>query len=339
MRTYDGNPSLPISINSKYMEMAGYSAPYRNQEEVDISLDMAIETGLREHGIQETPELRRRIRGFATEKSETRGAYFVPVDEFVPRRAKWCSSKGEHSNNLTIDNKPVYFWIVGIVSSCHLHDGDDTGNPEDVSIYVKPFAETDEYLSGVLELPHRYGPPDQPLVSLVSDLDNAIKVVRSMLNSSDFSKATPSPFKNVFDGRTGYDNTTKTNAKRMSNKDITVGDVVLVEALFSRKPPPERSLLTPLPAGCSRSSSPARSARSHSSAGFFRRMSRLVMKTPPLPPSEQESYNVMYKLVDIILLAKRGPEAESKNVEPKISDFVSLPTEDDAAPTEGEIDV
>ena len=89
------------------------------------------------------------------------------------------------------------------------------------------------------------------------------------------------PFTNVFDIRTVFDGTRKSDANRISNKEIAKGDVVLVEALLSRKP-----------LGAS-----------------------LFLAGESGAMSEQESDNAMFTLLDILLLGDGGNKAKERGAD------------------------
>jgi len=102
------------------------------------------------------------------------------------------------------------------------------------------------------------------------------------------------PFQDVFDARKGYTRTTRTDAKRISNKDIAVGDVVLVEAVLSRTPSPVAS-------------SKASLEDSETGSQLFSSTSSEDLSKPLLDnseaSSEQASFKVTFELIDIILFA------------------------------------
>jgi len=222
-----------------------------------------IEAMLLDHGVEVTYGLDARIQWFATESPEVPEGCFFPVDRVPSKGAKWGSA--QDMPVLTIANKPVFIWIVGIVSSNRLHSDNDQEDPRIVSVSVKPFAKST--VGRAEELLKRHSQLAQSSSSNQQGSEDTITAARWMANGSDPSTAMP--FTNVFDVRKEYNRATKTDAKRISTKEIAKGDVVLVEALLSRKP-----------LGSSQSLSGESEAA-----------------------SEHESDNAMFTLLDILLLA------------------------------------
>lgn len=79
------------------------------------------------------------------------------------------------------------------------------------------------------------------------------------------------PFTNIFDGRADFNSETKAEKNKISNKKIAAGDLVLVEAIVTRR--------------------------------------RMWTSQPQLPlpgNQKQEPYQASFTLVDVILLADRS---------------------------------
>jgi len=216
MEKVGGSHLPPVSISSYDMESAQVTDIVNRCAEPIENLDERIKETLRDHGIHDTSALRRLIRSFATMPPEHTSAVF-PVD-CVPESAqlKWKSDRGTLTQAINDNLKTVYVRIVGIVSSCRLYSDIDKGQdqPKDaiVSVNLKPFKTS--MMRSAEELLERYSQTAQSTTS-----DGTIRATCSTKS-----------FKYVFDARKGYDKTTKTDAKRISNKEIVEGDVVLVEA-------------------------------------------------------------------------------------------------------------
>ena len=58
----------------------------------------------------------------------------------MPDNAKFGA--GKHINDLTLNDKPVYVWIVGVVANSKLYDHEKQADPANVSIEVDPFSGT-----------------------------------------------------------------------------------------------------------------------------------------------------------------------------------------------------
>lgn len=83
------------------------------------------------------------------------------------------------------------------------------------------------------------------------------------------------PFTNIFDGRADFNSETKAEKNKISNKKIAAGDLVLVEAIVTRR--------------------------------------RMWSSQPQLPlggNQKQEPYQASFTLVDVILLADRSKSKE-----------------------------
>lgn len=79
----------------------------------------------------------RRVLKFA--QYENRAHNFFAVDR-VPDNAKWGA--GKHINELTLNDKPIYVWIVGVVATSKLYDHEKQADPANVSIEVDPVSST-----------------------------------------------------------------------------------------------------------------------------------------------------------------------------------------------------
>jgi len=184
----------------------------------------SIKAELRKNKIKDpNKRLRQQILSFAIESPEIPKARFFPVG-LVPDHVQWHSEQ----DTPMWGNKPIYIWIVGIVSSFHFLKDRGYAMEDSVNINVKPFV---TFVESAEDLLKRYGQP--AVQSLTSN--GSIAVERSIANGSDPSK--PKEFLNVFDAREGYVDTIKSDpTKKITNENVAEGDVVLVEALLSRRP-------------------------------------------------------------------------------------------------------
>jgi len=217
---------------------------------------------LEKYGIEAKPSLSGRVFKFA--QYENRAHNFFAVDR-VPANAKWGTDK--HVNELTLKDKPIYVWIVGVVATCRLYDHEKQAHPANVSIEIDPVSSTvlakaKHFLGRVCNTPSASNNRREKR--------DVISATKSMMDNS-LDTPTVKLFTNIFDGRADFNSETKAEKNKISNKKIASGDLVLVEAIVTRR--------------------------------------RMWTSQPQLPLSgnqKQEPYQASFTLVDVILLADRS---------------------------------
>ncbi|KLO19301.1 hypothetical protein SCHPADRAFT_69246 [Schizopora paradoxa] len=100
--------------------------PQRKSAAVDgtnITEEM-IKGMLEKYGIEAKESLTGRLLKFT--RYENRAHNFFAVDR-VPENAKFGT--GKHINELTLNDKPIYVWIVGVVANSKLYDHEKQADP------------------------------------------------------------------------------------------------------------------------------------------------------------------------------------------------------------------